>query len=147
MSFIDGLFVAPGWDHDRWLADALREVAPIYLLRGLPIEGYRRHVKACVVGDCRCLEQRREAVARILLLDRAALWILRCDGLSFDDLTHMRAFYHERAQDGLPQVFGKLLLEEAGRSGLHAVDQSKRKHCLHRVGVGLKESLLVEPRF
>lgn len=41
MSFIDGLFVAPGWDHDRWLADALREVAPIYLLRGLPIEGYR----------------------------------------------------------------------------------------------------------
>lgn len=111
MSFIDGLFVAPGWDHDRWLADALRKVAPIYLLRGLPIEGYRRHVKACVVGDRRCLEQGREAIARILLLDRAALWILRHDGFSLDYLTHMRAFDDERAQEGLPQVFGKLLLK------------------------------------
>lgn len=26
------LFVAPGWDDYRWLADALRKVAPIYLL-------------------------------------------------------------------------------------------------------------------
>jgi hypothetical protein len=26
------LFVAPGWDNNRWLADALRKVSPIYLL-------------------------------------------------------------------------------------------------------------------
>ena len=101
MSFIDGLFVAPGWYYDRWLADALGKVAPIYLLRGLPVEGHRRHGKARVVGDHRRLEQGREAVDRIRLLDRAALWILRRHGFSLADLTHMAALDHEWAQDGL----------------------------------------------
>lgn len=38
---INSLFVAPGWYDDGWLADALRKVAPIYLFRGLPVEGHR----------------------------------------------------------------------------------------------------------
>lgn len=58
----------------------------------------------------------------------------------------MGALDHERVQDGLAQVFSELLLEQAGSAGLHAVYQGKREYCLHRVGVGLQELLLVQPR-
>lgn len=51
----------------------------------------------------------------------------------------------EWAQDGLPEVFSKLLLKQASGAWLDAVYQGKRENCLHRVRVGLEEFLLVEP--
>ena len=61
MGFLDGLFVAPGWDDDRRLSDALglKVVASIYLLRGLPVEGNGRHREPSGVRYHRRLEKGR----------------------------------------------------------------------------------------